>query len=225
MTTAARPRILLADDHVIVGEGLQRLLSAEFDVVASARDGVELVRMAREHEPDVVVTDISMPGLTGLEALRTLREGGLRAPFIVLTMHDDAQLALEAFRSGAAGYLLKSSAGDELVRAVHEVLDGRMYLSSTITRDVLTAFIQTPGEETAGGSAASRLTTRQREVLQLVAEGMSLKAIARELDISRRTVESHKYELMRNLGVSTTAELVLAAIRLGVIAIPRGPET
>lgn len=209
-----RPRILLADDHTIVLEGLQKLVVEEFELVGAVRDGQALVRAAKELKPDVIVTDISMPVLNGVEAVRRLIEEKVAAKLIVLTMHADVQLAVEALRAGVSGYLLKHSAGEELIRAVHEVLDGRTYLSPLIAQDVLAHLLEEPGEK---DSPTHRLTPRQREVLVLVAEGRSLKQIAAALNISRRTAESHKYELMRSLGVGSTAELVLCAVRLGMV--------
>lgn len=209
-----RPRILLADDHTIVLEGLQRLVVEEFELVGAVLDGEALIRAAKETKPDVIVTDISMPVMNGIEAVRRLRDDDVEAKLIVLTMHSDVQLAVEALRAGVSGYLLKHSAGEELIRAVHEVLDGRTYLSPLIAQDVLAHLLEEPD---AKHSPADRLTPRQREVLQLVAEGRSLKQIATALSISRRTAESHKYELMRSLGVGSTAELVLCAVKLGMV--------
>lgn len=209
-----RPKILLADDHTIVLEGLQRLVVEEFELVGAVRDGQALLRTARETKPDVIVTDISMPVMNGIEAVRRLRDDNTEAKLIVLTMHGDVQLAVEALRAGVSGYLLKHSAGEELLRAVHEVLDGRTYLSPLIAQDVLAHLLEEPDPT---HSPADRLTPRQREVLQLVAEGRSLKQIASALSISRRTAESHKYELMRSLGVGSTAELVLCAVKLGMV--------
>lgn len=209
-----RPKILLADDHTIVLEGLQRLVVEEFELVGAVRDGQALLRTAKETKPDVIVTDISMPVMNGIEAVRRLRDDHVEAKLIVLTMHSDVQLAVEALRAGVSGYLLKHSAGEELIRAVHEVLDGRTYLSPLIAQDVLAHLLEEPD---AKHSPGDRLTPRQREVLQLVAEGRSLKQIASALSISRRTAESHKYELMRSLGVGSTAELVLYAVKLGMV--------
>jgi DNA-binding NarL/FixJ family response regulator len=218
--------VVIADDHKVVLEGLQRLLADDFDIVGTARDGRELLDMACALAPDVVVTDLSMPELDGIAVTRRLQEEGIPSRVIVLTMHEEPHFALDAFAAGAAGYILKNSAGEELIRAIGEVLSGRTYLSSLIAHDVLhTLMDDGGGERAAPGSPADRLTPRQRQVLQLVAEGRSLKAMARILNISRRTVESHKYELMRTLGVSSTAELVLTAIRLGVIPAPTAFES
>lgn len=213
--------VLIADDHAVVVEGLRRLLADEFEIVGTARNGRELLELARQLAPDVVVTDVSMPEIDGIAATRRLAEEGVPSRVIVLTMHEEPHFALDAFAAGAAGYILKNSAGEELIRAIGEVLSGHTYLSSLIAHDVLHKLMEEGGGDRDGADApADRLTPRQRQVLQLVAEGRSLKAMARILNISRRTVESHKYELMRTLGVSSTAELVLTAIRLGVIPAP-----
>jgi DNA-binding NarL/FixJ family response regulator len=218
--SAAGRTVVIADDHAVVLEGLQRLLADEFDIVGTATSGKELLAVVRSTMPDVVVTDHTMPELDGIAALRQMREEDIQSHVILLTMHDDPHLALEAFAAGAAGYLVKNAAGEELVRAIGEALRGNTYLSSMIAHDVLHFLMDDGAGRIASDSTIDRLTPRQRQVLQLVAEGRSLKAMARILNISRRTVESHKYELMRTLGVGSTAELVLTAIRLGVIPVP-----
>lgn len=212
--------VVIADDHAVVLEGLQRLLADEFDIVGTASNGRELLELVRATVPDVVVTDHSMPEIDGIAVLKHMRDEDIPSRVILLTMHDDPHLALEAFAAGAAGYIIKNAAGEELVRAIGEALRGNTYLSSLIAHDVLHFLMDDGVGRISSDSAIDRLTPRQRQVLQLVAEGRSLKAMARILNISRRTVESHKYELMRTLGVTTTAELVLTAIRLGVIPAP-----
>lgn len=210
-----KPRVLLADDHDIVVEGLRRILEPRFDLVASVRDGRELLDQAEKLQPDLIVTDITMPNLNGLDAVRQLRKRGVRAKVVFLTMHGDTDLATEAFRTGASGYVLKSSAGRELVEGIETVLDGKVYVSSKIQQGVLEAFARAGGER---DKAAVELTQRQREVLQLVAEGLTMKEIASTLDISSRTVESHKYDLMEKLGVKTTAELIQYAIKRSIVS-------
>jgi DNA-binding NarL/FixJ family response regulator len=202
-----RPRVLLADDHAIVVDGLSSLLKDQFELVGTVADGQALVDAVRRLHPDVIVTDIAMPGMSGLEALRRLSADGLKSKFIFLTMHSDPQLAAEAFRAGASGYVLKHSAGEELVTAINEVLQGRAYLTPLLTRDVLVNL----GDALARPKA--KLTSRQREVLRLLMEGRRMKEIAAELHLSRRTVESHKYDMMHALGVRTTAELIQYVIR------------
>jgi DNA-binding NarL/FixJ family response regulator len=208
--------VLIADDHLIVAQGLAALLRDEFDLVGVARNGHELVELARQLTPDVVVADISMPSLNGIDALRQLRKQGVGAKVILLTQHKDPRIAAEAFRAGALGFLIKQSAGDELVTAIYEALQGRTYLTSLIAKDLITLLLQSqakqPGEK-------SELTPRQREILQLLTEGKTAKEVAAALNISVRTVEGHKYEIMETLGVKSSAELVQHAIRLGLISI------
>lgn len=211
-----RARVLLADDHTIVAEGLSSLLEDEFDLVGCVGDGRALVERARELLPDVIVTDISMPLLNGLDAVRLMVREGLPSKFVILTMHADVHLATEALRSGATGYLLKQSAGDELITGIKEVLEGRAYITPLIAPQVVEALA---GEPDRAVHPADRLTPRQREVLQLVAEGRTMKEIAAILGISARTAESHKYHMMEVLGVTTTAALVQYAIRIGVISV------
>lgn len=199
-----RATVLLADDHAIVTDGLAGLLKDHFDVVGAVVNGTQLVAEATRLRPDVIVADISMPQLTGLEALRQLRAKHVDAKIIFLTMHRDAQIASEAVRAGASGYVLKDSAGEELVTAIEHVLQGRKYLTPLVTQDVMASL--------AAPAAGVELTDRQLEVLRLIAEGRRMKEIAEVLKLSPRTVETHKYELMRALGVRTTAELVRYAM-------------
>jgi DNA-binding NarL/FixJ family response regulator len=204
-------KVLLADDHTIVAAGLSSLLKERFDLVGVVGDGKKLVEMVGKLRPDVVVSDIGMPVLSGLDALRRLRAEGVDTRFIFLTMHDDAQLATEAFRAGASGFLLKQSAGDELIAAIEEVLHGRTYLTPLITKDVIHTLTAPPAEP------LQKLTPRQREVLRLIADGKRLKEIAAMLHLSTRTVETHKYDMMHALQVESTAELIRYAIRNGLI--------
>jgi DNA-binding NarL/FixJ family response regulator len=203
----ARPTLLLADDHAIVADGLRSLLKDEFDLVGSVDDGVALIEAAERLRPAVIVSDLAMPRMHALDVLRVLEELDLPSRVIVLTMHADAQLAMEAFRLGAYGYLLKNAAGEELIRAIHDVLDGRYYLSPLITREVMSVFNTSPGVHDV------KPTLRQRQVLRLIAEGKRMKEIAAIMRVSPRTVESHKYEMMTSLGLRTTAELIQYALR------------
>jgi DNA-binding NarL/FixJ family response regulator len=205
-------KVLLADDHVIMAEGLATLLNGHVDVVGTVGDGRQLLEAARELRPDVIVADIAMPVLSGLEALRRLKAERIDAKVIFLTMHADAQLATEALRAGASGYVLKYSAGEELIRAIQEVVEGRVYLTPLLTKDVITTLTEPTTQPTVP------LTPRQREVLRLIAEGQRMKEIAATLQLSTRTVETHKYEMMRALGVDSTAALVRYAIQLGLVA-------
>jgi DNA-binding NarL/FixJ family response regulator len=208
--------VVLADDHAIVAEGLAALLKEKFTLLRTVHDGRALVAAAAELNPDVVVTDISMPLLNGLDALRQIRSARPTANVIVLTMHIEPDLAVQAFRAGASGYLLKVSPGEELVEAVRQVAQGRAYLTSLIAKDLITVLLEAKKESPAAGE---RLTGRQREVLQLVAEGRTMKEVASLLNISPRTAESHKYEIMDLLGAQNTAELVHHAIRLKLVSV------
>ena len=202
-----RVRVLLADDHTIVAEGLQSLLKDHFDLVGTVADGRQLVDAARKLRPDVIVTDLSMPVLSGLEALRQLKTERFDGRIVFLTMHADPRVAAEALRAGASGFLLKQSAGDELITAIEEVLQGRTYLTPLLTKDVLANLTTPPGSDEVA------LTPRQRDVLRLLADGKRMKEIAAVLGLSTRTVETHKYEMMQALGVGSTAELVKYAIK------------
>jgi len=202
-----RNTILLADDHAIVTEGLARLLrDHEFDVVGAVGDGQALIDAAKRLRPDVIVTDLSMPGLSGLDVLARLKSEGIDSKVIVLTMHKDADLATVAMRGGASGFLLKESAGTELLAAIRQALQGGVYLTAALTRDVM--------ERMTGSSGASepQLTVRQRDVLRLIVKGQRMKEIAANLGLSARTVETHKYEMMETLGLHSTAELVRYAL-------------
>ena len=199
--------VLVADDHAIVAEGLTKLLADfGFDVVGAVGDGLILVDEARRLRPDVIVTDVSMPGLSGLDVLARLKAEGVESKVVVLTMHHDAALATVALRGGASGFLLKASAGEELADAIHQVLQGRVYLTPAMTKDVM--------ERMSGGAGepAPQLTPRQRDVLRLIVKGQRMKEIAANLGLSTRTVETHKYEMMETLGLHSTAELVRYAL-------------
>jgi DNA-binding NarL/FixJ family response regulator len=207
-----RIRLLLADDHGIVAEALGNMLERDYQIVGTAHDGLELVDMVKRLKPEVIVADIDMPRLTGLDALRRLKDADkIDAKVIFLTMHGDPELAAEAFRAGGAGYVLKDSAASELHVAIQEVLQGRAYVTSRVAKGVLTALAAHSGD------AAARLTIRQKDVLRLIAEGRRMKEIGAVLDLSTRTVESYKYEMMQTLGVGSTAELVRFAIKHGLV--------
>jgi DNA-binding NarL/FixJ family response regulator len=211
-------RVLLADDHTLVADGIASLLREEFELVGRATNGRELVAAARRVQPDVVVTDISMPVLNGIDALRELKRVLPDIRTVVVTMHTDPHLAAEAVRAGATGYVLKQSAGAELIQAVREVHAGRVYITPLIAHELL-ASLATAG----GGAAGSRLTARQRQVLQLVAEGHTMKQVAALLSVSRRTAEAHKYQIMDVLDAHSTAELVRYAIRMGLVLADVSP--
>lgn len=208
-----KPRVLLADDHKIVLEGLRGLLSAEFNLVGEAANGQQLLERARELTPDVIVADVSMPLLNGIDAVRKMREEGGTAKVVFLTMHPDVVYATRALDAGASGYVLKHSASDELVEAIRIALRGGTYLSPQVRNPAVTELMD---ETRRHAKDTIELTGRQREVLQLLAEGKSAKEIGALLGISPRTVETHKYKMMDDLGVKTSAELVQYALKNGI---------
>jgi DNA-binding NarL/FixJ family response regulator len=212
-----RPRLLLADDHRLVLEGIQRLLEPEFEVVGMAEDGRDLVDAAQRLRPDVILLDISMPLLNGIDAARQLSKSCPGSRLIFVTMHAGRAYVRAAFQAGGSGYLLKRSAPKELATAIHAVLDGRCYLSPGIAREVDVRKLR---QKASGLSKAAgrRLTPRQREVLQLVAEGRSNKEIAVLLAISIKGVEYHKSAIARKLGTNKPAELTRYAASAGLIA-------
>ncbi|MFN7934881.1 MAG: response regulator transcription factor [Bryobacteraceae bacterium] len=211
-----KPRILLADDHKIVTEGLRGLLSEDFDLIGFAADGRELLAKAKELSPDVIVVDVSMPLLNGIDAVRMLREEGSTAKVVFLTMHSDATYLTRALDAGASGYVLKHAASDELITAIQHALRGQTFLSPQLR----SAPVEELLDETRRRLKPSiELTPRQREILQLLAEGKSAKEIGAILNISSRTVETHKYKMMDDLGVSTSAQLVQHAIRHGLVSV------
>jgi DNA-binding NarL/FixJ family response regulator len=206
-----KPRVLLADDHRIVAEGLKGLLETEFEVVAIVEDGRALVKVARELHPDVIVTDVSMPHLNGIDALAQLKQENPNVRVVFLTMHRDAAYARRALEAGALGFVLKHSAPAELLLAVRAAMQCRTF----ITPDLAAEVVRTANRKEVDPGAA--MTPRQREILQLLVEGMSAKEIAAELDISARTVEDHKYRLMESLGIENNAELIHFAIKHGIV--------
>jgi len=211
-----KARVLLADDHRIVIEGLKKLLEPEYDVVGAVEDGRALIAAVEKLRPDVVVADISMPHLNGIEAVRQIRKKDPQIRVVILTMHQDVQYAARAFEAGASGFVLKVSAPSELITAMGEVLKGKTYVTPIIAGELIQSYRE--GNEYPE-VVFSRLSARHREILQLVAEGHSAKEIGKILNISARTVESHKYQIMEILNVKTSAELVQFAIKHGIISI------
>src|SRR5262245_47658504 len=209
-----RPRVLLADDHVLIAQALEHLLNAEFDVVGTVADGRALVKAASDLAPDVVVVDIGMPLLNGLDAGEQLKALHPAIKIIFLTQNREPRFAVEAFRRQASGYLLKDSAASELTNAIRDAMHGKTYISSSIARSMTEEGSFAPADQVT----LRDLSPREREVLQLLAEGKSMKEVAAVLDISPRTVEFHKYRIMELLRVKTNAELVQQAIKLGLIA-------
>jgi len=205
-----RTRLIIADDHVMFAQGLESLLHDEFELLGTAGNGEELVEATLRLEPDVILVDISMPVLNGFDAVRRIKASGSDTRIIFLTMHDDATLLSEAFRCGASGYILKQAAGEELVNAIKEVAHGNNYVSPLITN--------LPDEPLPIHTQKATVTPRQREVLELISQGLTMKEIASHLNISTRTAESHKYEMMQTLGVDSTAELIRYSLRLGLIS-------
>ncbi len=206
-----RPRVLIADDHVSVADGLGRLVSEVGDLVGVVQDGVQLVARALDLRPDVIVSDISMPGLSGMDAMRQLKARQLPSRFIFLTMHTEARLAAEALRSGASGYLIKHSAGEELLTAIKVVVNGGTYLTPHLTKGVIQGLASPDPSDRS-------LSPRQLDVLRLIAEGKRMKEIAGELRLSVRTVEDHKRHLMEVLGLETNADLIRFAVKQHLIA-------
>jgi DNA-binding NarL/FixJ family response regulator len=203
------PRVMLADDHTILLEAFRRLLEGKCDVVGAVSDGRALLNEATALKPDVVVVDIGMPLLNGLEAARQLKEKLPATKIIFLTMNEDSDLAGEAMRSGASAYLLKSSAASELFRAIQDTLKGKSYITPQIARGMQQAFIRNP----KGRTREKVLTTRQREVIQLLAEGKSMKEAAVVLNVTPRTIAFHKYRIMEELGLKTNADLIQFAMK------------
>lgn len=210
-----RPRILLADDHTMVLEGLRKLLEEEYELVGMVEDGRTLVKVARQQNPDVIVLDISMPQLNGLDAARQLHKLLPNCKLIFLTMHADPTYAKEAFQLGASAYLLKRSAASELTQAIQAVLKDQFYVTPLIAKDMLLPLCNNSNQSQKNKSV---LTPRQREVLQLVAEGKGTKDIATILNLSIKTVEFHKTHIMRELDLRTTVELTKYAIAHGLIS-------
>jgi len=207
-----RPRVLLADDHTLVLEGLRKILEPGCEVVGAVEDGRSLLAAAKKLQPDIILLDISMPLLNGVEAARRLRAAAPDAKVIFVTMHADATYVAGAFRAGASGYVLKRCASVELLKAINQVLTGRPYITPLIRKDLG----QLPGWPPGAGDASGELTVRQREVVQLVAEGHPVKEIAAILNITGKTVAFHKGNVMRRLGIRSTAELTKYALEHGI---------
>jgi DNA-binding NarL/FixJ family response regulator len=201
-----RPTVLLADDHVVFTDGIVRILKEHFDVVGTVPDGQALLEAAGHLRPDVIVTDVTMPAMTGVEVLRQLRANRDSSRVIFLTMHADARIAAEVFRLGASGFVLKQSSGDELVSAIEDVLQGHRYMSPALAEEILTLLSRPTG------TSAPELSPRQRAVLQLIVNGRRMKEIAADLNLSPRAVETIKHEMMRDLNVDSTTRLVRYAI-------------
>jgi len=212
----SRPTVLLADDHVLLLEAFQRLLEPAYRVVGTATDGRELIAAALRLQPDVIVADISMPRLNGLDACERIARELPDTRLVFLTVNEDPDVAAEAIRRGAAGYLLKSAAATELFTALRAVLDGYPYITPKVRSKPTAEFIA----QAQRGGRGHALSLRQREVLQLLAEGRSMKEAAAILQVTPRTIAFHKYTMMEQLGFTTGAQLVQYAVRLGLVSGP-----
>jgi DNA-binding NarL/FixJ family response regulator len=209
-----RIRILLADDHPLICAGFQKLLEPHYEVVGCVKDGLALLEAVEELKPDVVLVDIGMPLLNGLDAAREIRKREPRMKLIFLTINSDADIAVQALKVGACGYLLKTSESSELLRAVHDVVQGLLYVTPQINRAIEENFIRDPNRM----PRSKHLTSRQCEVLQMLAEGRSMKEIAYILRIAHRTVRFHKSQIVEELGITTNSELVQYAMKHGMIS-------
>jgi DNA-binding NarL/FixJ family response regulator len=213
-------RVLLADDHVLVAEGIQKLLEPEFELVGIVADGRSLIAAAAKLQPDIAVVDISLPLLNGLDASQQVKKTNPNIKIIILTMHSEPNFVTQAFRVGVSGYVLKQSVGSELVQAIREVMKGRTFVSPMVTQSLVDQAVNPPSaSSTEPNGFAQSLSARQREVLQLVAEGKATKEIASILNVSIKTVEFHKTRIMKELRLRSAAELTKYAIASGLTSI------
>jgi DNA-binding NarL/FixJ family response regulator len=211
-----KPTVLLADDHKIVLDGLRSLLASRYDLIGAVTNGLELIEQVAARQPDIVVADISMPLLNGIDALAQLHDRNLNPKVVFLTMHPDATYLTRALEAGALGYVIKHAAAEQLLIAIEHALAGQVYISPEMRHSSVTEQLDPTRRHQ---KAVIALTPRQRQVLQLLAEGKSAKEIGALLDISARTVETHKYKMMDDLGVKTSAQLIQHAIRQGLITV------
>ena len=208
-----KPTVLIADDHTMIVDAFRKLLDTRYEVVGTVADGLTLLEKAPELKPEIIIIDIGMPRLNGLAAGQRLKQQLPRAKIIYVTMNEDGDLASEALRAGASGYLLKSSAGSELIKALHEALRGGTYVTPLIKRAMEESFIRSPVPK----ASSKKLTARQLEVLQLLAEGRLMKEVAAILGLTPRTVAFHKYRIMETLGIHSNAELIRFAVKNHVL--------
>ena len=213
-----KPRVLIADDHKIFAEGLKRLLKEDFDIVGVVADGRQLVAAAEKLRPDVIVVDISMPMLNGIDAVQQIKKVQPAIKAVFLTMHPDVAYAVRAFKEGASGYVLKNAVPDELITAIREGLKGKTYVTPMIAGKLMRAY-ESGSQTQIEIDTVLKLSSRQREVLQLLAEGHSVKEIAFILNISAKTVEYHKYRMMEDLDAKTTADLIRFAVKQGIAGL------
>ena len=210
-----KPRILLADDHALVIEGFRRILEGHYELIGMVEDGRAVLEAAKTLQPDIVILDVSMPLLNGIDAATQLKKICPNAKVIIVTMHADTDYVRSAFEAGASAYVLKRSAVDELEQAIRAVLAGHSYITPLITKEFVDVFLSTGSEKLPG---ADSLTTRQREVMQLLAEGRTAKEIANLLKISSRTVEFHKAQIMEHLNLQNSADLIKYALTHGIVS-------
>ena len=213
-----KSRVLIADDHKIFAEGLKRLLKEDFDIVGVVADGRQLVAAAEKLRPDVIVVDISMPMLNGIDAVQQIKKVQPAIKAVFLTMHPDIAYAVRAFKEGASGYVLKNAVPNELITAIREGLKGKTYVTPMIAGKLIRAY-ESGSQTQIEIDTVLKLSSRQREVLQLLAEGHSVKEIASILNISAKTVEYHKYRMMEDLGAKTTADLIRFAVKQGIAGL------
>ena len=209
-----KPTVILADDHTLVLEGFRRLLEAQCELLATVGDGQALLKAVAQQHPDIVILDISMPVMNGIEAARALKSQFPSVKLLFVTMHADPAYIRAAFQAGASGYILKQSLGDELTQALHAVLRGHTYVTPLIAKEVVDGMLN------GNSRPLVELTARQQEVLQLIVDGLSAKDIAGKLNISHRTVEFHKAQLMQQLNLHSTVELIKFAMTNGLVRLP-----
>lgn len=209
-----KPTVILADDHTLVLEGFRRLLEAQCELLATVGDGQALLKAVAQQHPDIVILDISMPVMNGIEAARALKSQFPSVKLLFVTMHADPAYIRAAFQAGASGYILKQSLGDELTQALHAVLRGHTYITPLIAKEVVDGMLN------GNSRPLAELTARQQEVLQLIVDGFSAKDIAWKLNISHRTVEFHKAQLMQQLNLHSTVELIKFAMTNGLVRLP-----
>jgi DNA-binding NarL/FixJ family response regulator len=211
----AKARILVADDHTLIADAFKKLLEPEFEIVATVSDGRALLRTAYESKPDVAIIDLGMPLLNGADAGQELKKLLPQIRLLVVTMNEDYELAAHALKHWASGFLLKKSAGTELIKAIREVLKGNSYVTPKVAQRLLEEFVRDPRQE-----RSRHLTPRQREILQLLAEGRTMKEVAAILNVAARTVAFHKYRIMEEYGLKTNSDLVKLAIKEHIISPP-----
>jgi DNA-binding NarL/FixJ family response regulator len=212
-----RTQVIIADDHKLLADAIKNLLEPEYEVIGTFTDGESLVHGAAALNPDIIIIDVSMPMMNGLNACSHLKKTLPKAKLIILTMDQDLETAAEAFRNGASGYVLKTSAASELKDAIREVMRGGYFATPSLTDGMIGSFVQNFKKM----KSHSDLTVRQKEVLQLLAEGYSMKQVARHLSITPRTVAFHKYAMMEHLGIFSSAELISFAIKSGLVPVPK----